>query len=237
MEPIYVQPASSLDSILALFRNGNVHVAVVTDKPGAMVQEAKIAARALKKNEDKAEETSEAKSPATFVFHGIVTMENVLEGMLNMNIKDEKDLSRSYDASLLAAEGAAENETSAEIKPPMYSSQGPNNSLLVNEEEQVYKPTYFRAFVDAVKGRLTTSQGGLGGKLAKSTTTNKINADGEDDEIEEEDGRKTLDGVDQEGGELKNQDIKKKFDGQPAFGQQLRRNKKQKKSQLSQSLL
>lgn len=237
VEPVYVTPESSLDSIFAMFRQGNVHCAIVTDQPRDMAQDAKASARLLKKTDDKVDATSVAKnlSQIRFTYHGIVTMENVVEGMLNMNIKDEKDLSRDPETSIAIQEAAAEDES---FKPPVYSRSGPNNSLLVDEQEQVFRPTFFRNFVDAVKNRLGGTSGAAV-KLASSSAVGGINTVNDDDEeiIDLGAQLRQLDGVDKEGGSEVKQQLKKKFDGQPAFGQQLRRNKKQKSSQLSQSLL
>lgn len=203
VEPVYVTPEASLDSILAIFRKGSVHCAIVTNQPKDIAQEAKASAHYLKKGDDKADANSVASGlgQTRYTYHGIVTMENVLEGMLNMSIKDEKDLSRDVEQSFVTA-----GDESGEFKPPIYSSIGPNNSLLMDENRQVFRPTFFGSIVDAVKTRLTGASG-ASTKLRTASGAGNINAIDEDDEEIMEEGAtvRKVDGIDKEGGSSINQ--------------------------------
>lgn len=104
-DPIYVKRETDINHIMKQFQRGHLHQAVVCDEPDALLKELEAFHKMLNSTTDNIEDMDgeaenvdhaaayEAIKSETESFNvtGIVSMENVLESLLGMQILDEKD--------------------------------------------------------------------------------------------------------------------------------------------------
>ena len=98
-EPLYVQPGAKCEHILKLFRKGHNHMAIVVADPESLVAEAEAVVNHICQEGPgnvQLLSTQEilSREPLKHDVLGIITMENLLESILNLKILDEKDVDK-----------------------------------------------------------------------------------------------------------------------------------------------
>lgn len=98
LTPAYIKPDAAVESVLEVFREGNVHQAIICDDIVDLTRETEAVSQYIMASDDQRDEKKELAEAIIAEDDqrkhnviGIVTFENVLESVLDMDIKDEKD--------------------------------------------------------------------------------------------------------------------------------------------------
>lgn len=179
-DPIYVKRQTDINDIMKQFQRGHLHQAVVCDEPDALLKELEAFHHLISSNRDKvgdvdAEVGSNApKDPQviydeikdeteSFNVTGIVSMENVLESLLGMQILDEKDDQKRRRATMASKSGFTRDQ-SAFMRAESTFLAGVNNSdnasnrdrdddfFDAEKEAGVYKAEYLNKFFSKMQG-------------------------------------------------------------------------------------